>query len=224
MTSPTPSTNYTAGGTNFSIPTADDIQFDRDHLALSSTALEQHTHADTRGLAVARLALAAIDAADKFAAGVVDNAALGTDAVGPDEIQDSAVQTYHIGANAITDYVINFPGGTDSTTSATFVNVSGLDTDITLPADSHILVFYGLPLQNASVHQDITVGLLLDGLSTVFKLPFNNPDGNAHHIFGGGLFPSVAAGDHTVHVRWQTSGGTLLTTADRFCVLLRFSK
>lgn len=224
MTSPTPSTNYTAGGTNFSIPTADDIQFDRDHLALLSEAFEQHTHADTRGLAVARLALAAIDAADKFGAGVVDNAALGTDSVGIDEIQDEAVHTFQIYPDAVTGYALNFPGGTDSTTSSGFVSVSGMDTDIELFYTSHILAYSMLPIQNATVHQNINGGLLLDGLSTVFKVPFTNPDGNNYFLPLLGFFPSVAAGVHTIHTRWNTAGGTLLTTADRFTFLLRISK
>jgi hypothetical protein len=105
------SSNFTAAGTQFQWADSDDEHplFPED-LGRLAAAVDQHTHASTRGLAVARVADLSIHAgayqaasiatakiqdgaitAPKLAAGAVGSAALGTDSVGAAQIAAGAV-------------------------------------------------------------------------------------------------------------------------------------
>lgn len=118
-----PSNNYLADpDTQFSYATSDDDQFNRElDVSYVARAVERHTHADGRGLAVARLASGSVtgDAiADgsivgtKLSSGTVTNDKLATDsvtadkiaagAVGASEIVDGGVGTAELATDAVT--------------------------------------------------------------------------------------------------------------------------
>lgn len=64
-------TNYTATGTDFYRATADGDAFDRDDLNKLALAVDEHTHASTRGLPVTRLATGATAAGTLTVAGAL---------------------------------------------------------------------------------------------------------------------------------------------------------
>jgi hypothetical protein len=201
-----PSTNYSAAGTQFNRATDDTDTFDREHLAALALALEEHTHASTRGLPVSRLAAGAIDASNLFGAAIVPLTALA--------------------ANIITGVsVTSTPGGADSNTSLTYVDMDDMSITFTAVGGSSVaLVLWMTPVSINPAGNRLDFALKMDAASESWLAQLNPDSTNLRHMIGFGVFTGLSAGSHTVKLRWLVEGGTGTVNTERKMAVIHFSR
>jgi hypothetical protein len=163
-----------------------------------------------------------IDSSDKFAAGVVDAAAIGANAVGQSELADNAVDTGAIVDNAVTDAKIeddfargiirqqilttdNGPHTTDAVTDMTLTNVSVVDGHT---YEIHFHCFYGLS-SAGNWRFDLWVNGVLHDCFDIARNSGEMADGRVYWVA-----PATAAtDDFVVRVDEVSAGGDLTLSA-----------
>lgn len=160
-----------------------------------------------------KIAAGAISQSSDFAAGVVDQAAIGTDAVGSDELAVAAVAALDLlGSNLFNLNVTRaVPGATRTTTSATYVNwpvTDNLSISYTkaIAASRLLVAFVGTgygTTANALAQFAIQVDAGADTeISRYFFSALND-----HRTFGGLLsITGIGAGARTIRLRAHTDG------------------
>jgi hypothetical protein len=194
----TNATNFTQAGLQFPYANAATDPFRKEDVQVLAVAVDQHDHASTRGLAVARVA-----------AGSVDATALADGAVTSAKILDGTIATIDIAANAITQRA--FAAGATSgptTTSTTFVDLPDMTVTLTTNGGDLVAVLV-LDSYNSNAGVFNSIGLSLDAaaevgvvLATCPGVSFDFVMTTLHYWTG------VSAASHTIKGRWRTQSNT----------------
>jgi hypothetical protein len=106
-------------------------------------------------------------------------------------------------------------GGTATTSSTTYVDMTTMDTGSIYTDGGDIEVFFGGSIWSNTGGGSIQIGIALDGGAEAYLGTINSSDANyAQQFSDRHLFTSVAAGFHRIKIRWLSGSGAHIANAN----------
>lgn len=137
----------------------------------------------------------------------------------------STVGTNDVAANAITQSGVTTTGVADSTTSSSFVDMSGLSVTLTT-VGGDVLVFAAGAYTHSGASQNVQVGFQVDSVATV-----SGPAVHSNTTVGASvlwanthIFTGLSATVHNFKSRWLTSAGTVTGYGGRTMVAIELKR
>jgi len=126
------------------------------------------------------------------------------------KIGSGHIQSGAAGGGMVQQTVINAPLTSGTTTSTSYVDIPSSDGQVTLTTTGgDLLVWYTAYVRSDTDNQYSYVAIEIDGGSEVAESRLRTADANVCGTYSGyHRFTSVAAGAHTVAMRWRVAGDT----------------
>lgn len=129
-------------------------------------------------------------------------------------------QTGDLAAHAITDVESTYAAGLITTTSTSYVDMTSMSLSWTSTVVEDLIVDFSAALGNTVVGRAINVAFSLDGAAESFAMDVTASVASGQiPTPGQAAYEAVAAGAHTVKVRWLTGGDTARAQSRAFRVL-----
>jgi hypothetical protein len=204
----TNATNFTQIGLQFPYANAATDPFRKEDVQVLAVAVDQHDHADTRGLAVTRVAAGSIDAS-AIADGSITSIKIADGTVSTTDLADSAVVTAKLAANAVTQ-VTSVHGSTSnpSMSSPTFVDMPEMVITINTLTGTAVLLLFAGALSGTTVGSVIAVAFGVDAIDNQFASDQIIIANAGLQVAGSRLVTGLSAGSHTFKARWLVNSGS----------------
>jgi hypothetical protein len=144
--------------------------------------------------------------------GSITSAKLTDGTIATVDLADSAVTTAKIAVQAVSQVVDTFanPPGAASTTSATLSTIPGLDVAITTTGGD-VVVFATISWIISAAPATASWGVSVDGGADTVNFPISASASNGPLATFVRRLGPLAAGAHTIHMRWAITGGITLS-------------